>query len=197
MPLKVIDRASGAALELEEIKSHLNVNHNLQDSLLEFLGSSVTLATEQYLNRTLVWTKYEFALRDKKHRFKLSHPPLVSVEKVKVYDGEQMQILDEGDYDYDKRREPGIVRINDDVNIVQPSSDDLNYAALVTYVAGYTEEKDAAQNEAIPDNIKLWMLNVVGTFYLQRETIRVGTIVRDMRNELSVMIGNERVYTFM
>ena len=197
MPLKVIDRASGAALELEEIKSHLNVNHNLQDSLLEFLGSSVTLATEQYLNRTLVWTKYEFALREKKYRFKLSKPPLIDVEQVQVYDGEQMQILDEGDYDYDKRREPGIVRINDDVNIVQPSSDDLNYAALVTYVAGYTEEKDAAQNEAIPDNIKLWMLNVVGTFYLQRETIRVGTIVRDMRNELSVMIGNERVYTFM
>ena len=197
MPLKVIDRASGAALELEEIKSHLNVNHNLQDSLLEFLGSSVTLATEQYLNRTLVWTKYEFALREKKHRFKLSYPPLVSVDKVEVYDGEQMQILDEGDYDYDKRREPGIIQINSGVEMVQPSSDELNYAAIVTYVAGYTENKETNQNQAIPDNIKLWMLNLVGTFYLQRETIRVGSIVRDMRNELSVMIANERVYTFM
>ena len=197
MPLVVEDRAAGPALDLQEIKDQLNINHDVQDSLLKFLGSSVTNAVEQHLNRTLVWTKYTFYLRDKKYRFKLSRPPLLTVDSVSVYDGEQMQALAETDYEYDNKREPGVLQIDETTDITQPESDDLNYGVSVTYEAGYAETKEANQHEAIPDNIKLWMMNVVGTFYLQRETIRVGSIVRDMRNELSVLIGNERVYTFM
>lgn len=175
-------------LTLIEVKAHLNILSNDDDTLILFLIGVVTEQAEEITNRQLMLATYEMTMDILPDRFEIKKPPLHAVEKIEyIPDGSDSYVLlDTSKYMVDTTVEPGVVIRRNDASY--PSISWMVNAVRVTFAAGYTD------TESVPKSIKQWMMIRISTLFEHREEIVVGVSVTPIQNNYNdYLISKYRV----
>lgn len=170
--------AANFPITLEEAKAHLRVTFSDDDSLIEQLIKSATHELETRLQRTLcetTWTEVLDAFPS--GGIKLSMPPLLSVQSIVYYDSTgSVLTLASTEYLVDTHNEPGWVFPAPDKT--WPETQGRINAVTITYKAGYLlGGTSTQQRDAVPRDLRAYLLIRVATLYENRESINVGNIV--------------------
>jgi uncharacterized phiE125 gp8 family phage protein len=171
MPLTVDTAPISDPVDLEELKSHLNLDGSTHwdDYLPILIGAVVKPAQEalglQLMKATLVWTMKEW-----KQKSELPHPPLMEVSKVEYRDTDgEWQTVDTFNYEVNSDAKPGFVRFSNGYEAPQVCSNEV-YPWRFTYSAGY-----GTSSEKVPLELRLWMMNIIGSLFMKREDMLIGS----------------------
>lgn len=170
----VVTAAAGDPVDIQALKMHLRLvtsdpqSYTIEDDVLSKMIKAASAAYQnrmkvQLVNATLRWDFKEF-----KQKLELPRPPLQSVESVKYInsDGNEVVVSDE-DYRVIKTVEPGYVLFHNDFEF--PETEEGNpYPVSVIYIAGY-----GADSSKVPPEVNLYLSNLIGTYYMQRESVVV------------------------
>jgi len=178
--LAIVERAHGLAVELEDVKLHLRVDHDDEDI---YIGSLIEAATEEidaprgWLGRSLLPRTMRLTLDDvAPNQVYLPGPPIIEIESVEYRDSnDDFQTVT--DYKSDLLAEPGLIWVNTCWNS-KGGTDSFR----VTYQAGYETADD------IPRLVRQWIMMRVGDLYRDRETSVLGTSqsqLKHMENALT------------
>jgi uncharacterized phiE125 gp8 family phage protein len=153
-------------VSVAEVKNHLRITDNYEDTLISGLIASARRIVEQYTRRSLVnqtWRLYrdDFPYSD---TIELPFPPLVSVTHVKYYDqDEALQTLSPSQYQTDNRSTPGLIVLSEDGAWPLTEGDKVN-AVEIEFIAGY-----GATAAAVPSPIRLAITHLVCHWFEHRE----------------------------
>ena len=150
-------------VSLAELKSHLRVEDDDEDTLLRGLLTAARLYVERaqrrsFVNTTWTWTLDEFP----SGYLRPPRSPLSSVTSIAYVDTDgTSQTWDSDEYDVDTSVEPG--RIEPAYGYSYPATYDQMEAVTVTFVAGYGTADD------VPEATKVAIKMLVGHWYEHRE----------------------------
>jgi uncharacterized phiE125 gp8 family phage protein len=168
MAIRLIAGPGEEPITLDEAKLHLRVDVTAEDTLINGLIIAARQAAEQATGRALMQQTWELALDCFPDEIRLQMPPLQSVSSVKYLDQDGvLQTLATSEYLVNDYKEPA--RIVLAYGKSWPSTRDQENAVLVRFVAGY------ADADAVPQEIKQWMLMLIGSMYANRERETVGS----------------------
>lgn len=159
-------------ISLTEAKNHLRVDNTDDDDLIVRLVGAAQKEAERATWRKLTYgTEYvymdSFNTNDGDY-IRVPKPPLQSVTSIQYYDTDNnLQTFSSDDYEVDTQTEPGRIALVSGSS--WPSIYSRMNAVIITYIAGYEETDD------IPDNIILGMLQCIGHWFENRESVIVGT----------------------
>lgn len=193
MPLYLIAAPVEPVVTLDDLKGHLNVDFNDDDGLIASYGKAVTQfidGRDGFLGRALLAQTWELRLDDFCRSIRIPLPPLIEVSWVKYFDTEDVQ----------QTVPPSVYEV---VGIAgsQPAEITLAYgqawpsisarreAVSIQFRAGYASDDVP---EPIKQAIKLW----VGTLYMQRETINIGSSVNDVPLDADALLSPYQVPFF-
>lgn len=186
MALTVVDPPDEMPLSLEQVKRHLRVSYDDEDTLIDGLIAAATRHVETYLARqlctaTLKWSGCEFPCE-------LPRPPLQTIIAVEYIDTEgTLTSLSSSYYLVDALSEPATFRETFGYTFpnVYPNRSD---AVRITYTAGYGAASD------VPATIKQAMLLLIGNWWENREA----TSEREMKQvpmAVESLLWSERLVT--
>lgn len=181
MKAKKVTSAANLPITLDEAKAHCRVTFADDDTLIEELIRAATAEMETRLQRTLCDSTWSITL-DKfpADGIRLPHPPILQVNSVVYYSQAGTQLtLSADDYIVDTASEPGW--IVPAPGKTWPSTLERINAVTVTYRAGYRLGGTShEQRDAVPRDIRAYLLIRVATMYENREGIVTGTIVSNV-----------------
>jgi uncharacterized phiE125 gp8 family phage protein len=178
MSLKLITGPAAEPLTLNEARLHLRLitdpadaTAHPDDAYVSALIASAREAAEHLTGRALMQQTWELALNCFPDVIELPKPPLVSVTSVKYIDqnGDEQSFAG---YQLDTHSEP--TRLLPAFGESWPSTRLQPNAVVVRYVAGY------AGANAVPQQVKSWMLLRIGMLYENRESVSSGAPVTDL-----------------
>lgn len=191
MSLKLITAPVAEPIDLATAKLHLRVDtaFTADDTLITALIVAARQGAESLTGRALMPQTWELALHefpcinvtrvcDSKNRFvadaiNLPKPPFVSITSVSYVDEVgDTQTIAEADYQLDTHSEPA--KIMPVYGTYWPATRDQANAVLIRFIAGY------ADADAVPQQIKNWMLLRIGTLYEHREGIASGVSISEI-----------------
>lgn len=146
-----------APVSLEQVKEHLKIETNAEDSLLNSLILAATEVIEGYLNRSLITQTWQLTYDQPPFEsfIELSRAPIQSIEGVTSYDSSNQALLLEAEkYFLNNER----LILND--GEAWPSNLRCHDGLEVVYVAGY-----GANPEDVPEAIRQAILYQIGAFY--------------------------------
>lgn len=193
MPLTVDTAPSKKPIDLDELKGHLNLQGtSAHDSELNIIIAAVAKAADGLLGQQLIKATRVWTIRKFKQLTELPRPPLLTVGKVEYRDSDgNWQTVDTSEYEVNTDAKPGFVRFNNDYDVPETYENE-EYPWRFTYDCGY--EGDDGQggtqstHEEVPDDIKLLLMNVAGSYFMQREADVISYESVDVK-ELKTMIG--------
>lgn len=178
MKLTRIADAEFEPISLSEVKQHLRVSGNDDDSTLSLFTTGVRYRTETYLQQTLVTTTWELKL-DEFADITLPMGPIQSITSITYIDPDGVQqTLDPALYEFDSI---GKLQAVSDTDWVETKTQ-LD-AVTITYVAG---------NDEISPDIKMAMLLDIGTADLAREGMVIGTITSSLPESSKMLLAPYR-----
>lgn len=168
--LEIVDRADVQMVSVETVRRrHLNETNTAQDPYIATLIDAATEALEEMTNHSLVPCTRRLKLTQLPASVRLPKFPLVSVTDVKYIDPDGAeQTFGPENYSVETSARPGLLSIKPGSTIPDVSSD-VDYPWRITYLTGYPEA------ENIPARAEVLIMQMVGSYYLQRETLRVGS----------------------
>lgn len=181
MVVKVITAPPNTPITTAEFKSHANIAHTDDDTLI---GIYIKAATENligphgWLGRSLVQQTLELVLDIfPANAIFLPHGPVISVTSVKYDDTDgNEQTVSSSDYTVDNNASGfGWIVPADDV--AWPDTIDAINAVRVRYVAGY-EPLSGDYTANIPDPIRAAVMMMVADIYQQRENFSAENLTR-------------------
>ena len=183
MSLTLVTPPAVEPLSLEEAKSHLRVNFNDDDAIIQLYiqaARSYVDGEDGFLGRCLVTQTWLLTLDAfPTDEIKIPLPPLQSIASITYDDPAGVsQTVSVDDYYVDVAKEPGwVVPINS-----WPTPIDAINAVRILFTAGYEPGLDSPSDLTgnIPASIKAGMLLMIGSWYDQREDLVVGTIVQKL-----------------
>lgn len=195
MPLTVDTPPEASAIDLEMLKEHLRLkapggSYTAEDSILNALIKAGVDAYESRFKTTLVTTTLIWGFEEFSRKMELARPPLASVESVTYIDTSGAeQTVDASDYSVIDALTPGCILFKKGYEF--PDLDeDTPYPVSVTYKAGY-----GADHTKVPDSIRLYIRNIIGTYYMQRESVLVsytGLIsIEDISKSMAKLIAGK------
>jgi uncharacterized phiE125 gp8 family phage protein len=185
--LKLIAAPVAEPVTLAEAKAHLRVEGTDDDALITALIVAARQGAEHMTGRAIMPQTLELALDGfydgmdsgltwggrHAYRVTLPRPPLASITSVKYVDADGvLQTMASSDYQLDSHSEPA--RLVPAYGTCWPTTRCQPNAVLIRYVAGY------ADANAVPQDIRQWMLLRIGMLYENRESVNVGNIVTEM-----------------
>lgn len=178
MALKLISAAENYPVTLVEAKSHLRVDFDNDDAMIELYIAAATAHAEAFLGRALVdqtWEATFDAFPD--NELQIPMPPLIEVISVTYDDAAgDAQVLDVSGYVVDDQSEPAwLVPPNE----TWPTIFDGINAVRVRFRAGYVDNQ-ASPTGDVPYDIKAAILLYVGTLYANREHVVIGQTATTM-----------------
>jgi len=192
MALVQVTSPASEPLSVTEAKAHLRVDHTSDDDLITSLISAARHHAEAFLNRALITQAWERVL----DRFPCSsdrpielRAPLQSVTSVTYTDSDgQSQTWASSNYIVDTDSKPG--RLLPAYTVAWPTTRDVINAVRVRFVAGY-----GANGSAVPQDIRLGMLLLVGHLYEHREAV-TPTAMATLPMGVEALWWPHRVVTF-
>lgn len=201
MTTRLITAPTTEPVTLAEVKLHLHVDGNDEDTLINALISGAREQCEHILGRSIMpqtWEKTldDFPLND---GIELLNPSIISVTSIKYFD--ELIALDpefpdvltpheatlaSNKYVLDKDSEPGWVMPA--YGVVWPATLPVSNAVRVRYVAGYA---DAA---SVPTSIKNWIKLAVSTWFKTREAGVESSITTLPHDFFAGMLDRHRIW---
>lgn len=194
--VSVVTAAASLPLLVADAKAHLRIPHDAEDDQIEdAIGAAVAEidAPHGWLGRSLMPRTLRLTLDAAPPSVVyLPGPPVTSVTKITVrtpddelevvYD--TVGMIDELDLEVDLTAEPALIRPGDAYHwpVVRCGTD----AMRIEYVAGY------ATADAIPKNVRQWLLMRVGELYRDREASALG-VTANRLHHADRMLDNLRV----
>lgn len=176
MRKKKLTAATNLPLTTDEAKAHCRVTFADDDTLIEQLIHAATDEVETRCQRTLCQTTWALTLDAfPEGGIKLPMPPILSVSSIVYFDSTGAQLtLNPADYIVDTASEPGWVWLAP--GKTWPATQDRINAVTVTYTAGYLAGGTAQQQrDAVPKDLRAWLLIRVATLYENREYISLAS----------------------
>lgn len=195
--LRLISAPIDTPVTLDEAKSHLRVDYDDDDALIQELLQAATDYCESFLGRALIDQTWELALdsfvhwrhfretRDgylyyddplrwlhrHEHGIKLPKPPLIDILSVKYDDptGAE-QTLDPSKYEVDAIGEPGRIVPLEPWPAIHPGVNPVR----IQFRCGYVDNTMSPASGNVPSSIKSAIKLMVGDLYASRETISPG-----------------------
>ena len=170
---------------LAEVKSHLRIDHDLDDALLSVFISAAREYGENLTNRKFVEeevTEYFGGFPAARGDLVLSWPDLQSVASVAYLDedGVEQTLVEDIDFTVDTS---GVLPRLRPVVALDSWPDTYSYRKVfplvtVTYRAGWpTRLVESVEVSSTPANVKAWCLIRIGDLYENRESVVVGQAV--------------------
>lgn len=164
--LKMITGPAAEPVSLTEVKSHLRIDSDTEDTYLGTLIQTAREFCENFQNRAYITQTWELTT-DSWGCFPLDIPlpPLISVESIKYFDTENVEATwDAANYFVDIDSEPGRIGLGYLVTLPQTVLRPTN-GVKIQFIAGYGAALD------VPLRIKQAILMLVGHYYENRETV--------------------------
>ena len=188
--IRTITPASIYPVTLAEAKTHLRVDGNDEDALINALIAAATAQAENYTWRTLMPTVFEYVDDDFDAEIKLDTFPISSIDSIKYYDvSNTLQTVPAGEYETNLVECP--VTIRPKTNYYWPSTYVKYEAVIVRFTAGY------ASAALVPAPIKQAILMIIGHLYANREDVVTGTQVNTIPQSSQYLLNNYRVNRFV
>jgi uncharacterized phiE125 gp8 family phage protein len=193
--IRVVEAPAEDVVNLLELKNHLRVDLDDDDSLIMALGRAATEWAEGYCNRSFVTTTYEYQLDSWPSGgvMPLPRPTLQEVVAVRYVDRDGVEaVLDEALYFVDVVKKPGRLVLN--YGAEWPSVTLRPVAGVrVEFVAGY------GGASAVPDMVKAAVKLLVGDLYENRENTLVaqGVTVAPMPFAARALLDMVRIKEFV
>lgn len=192
MPLTLVTAATSEPVTVEEMKEHLNIDFDEDDT---YIGDLITAcrrliggwANRSYVNET--WDEGRENWPKGKNEIRLTRAPVSSVTHIKYIDTDgATQTWDASNYTVVTGSEPGRVALKWSgswpVSTLQPG-----LPITIRYVAGF-----GTSAVSVPEENKLAIKMLVAHFYSQREPVVVGTITSKVPYHLETLLMNEQVW---
>lgn len=159
---------------LTQAKLHCKVDTTDDDTL--FTGvyiPGVVEACQQILQRSIMLQTWRVTLDEFSDLIELPWPTVLSVTSVEYRDTlGAWQTLSTGVYEVDLYSQPARITLAD--SQLWPDVWNGTNVVRITYTAGFASGNEAAQQAAVPANVKAWILLGIGTAYENRESVIVG-----------------------
>ena len=198
MPLTVVTPAVANPVDLSELKVHLRLvvdnpeGYTAEDSVLNLLIQAVTGAYQENFKAQLITATLRWDFDGWKRELELARPPFQSVDSVKYMDedGIEQTVAPDNYRGVNKgRNNPGCVLFHSDYDFPETDPEE-SYPVRVEYKAGYGED-----HSKVDDQVRLWLMNTIGTYYMQRESKLVsytGSIsVEEMQKEMGQLLTGQ------
>ena len=172
MAIRLTTAPTAEPVTLVQIKDYLNIDHNDDDAQLEdvLLPAARQWAEDVATWRAFIHQTWTLTLDEFPTEFILPRPPLSSVTSVAYNDtdGNAQTLTVDTDYTVDIKSEPG--RIVPAYNKSWPSTYGHINDVTVVYIAGY-----GAAATAVPNGIKVGIMQLIAWWHLQREPVIIGS----------------------
>lgn len=198
MLVQRITEPAAEPVTLAEVKAQLNLEHELDNPLLEVMLAAARAWVEEHCWRGVVsqgWKVVEACFADhpelplERQGIELPKGNLVTVESVKYVDGDGVEqtLVENADYVVDTMSVPGRVRLA--YGKSWPSHRSQWDAVRIEYTVGW-------EVAAVPAPIKQAVLLLVSQLYEQRTPEVTGTIVAAVGFSLTALLQPYRLVRF-
>lgn len=202
MGLSLVTAPSVLPVSVEEVKQHLRITHDDEDTMIYALISAATDYAQEFTKRQFITATYDLTL----HAFPpagkwyldpsgwayldteivIPKPPLQSITSITYVDMEgNSQTVSSSIYAVDINVDPGRVRLA--YNQTWPSTRHQPNAVTIRYVCGY------GTISSVPEVIKAALKLYVGTLYEHREHVITGTIIADVPDAMKALLNSAKV----
>lgn len=169
-------------VSLAEAKLWCRITNDDEDTVVGMLIQAMRRDAENRTGRSFIPRQYRLNLNGWPdcygYRIMLPYPPMISVDLITYLDADgTRQTLDTALYEM-YSLEPGYLQPV--YQAVWPLVRSWQSSVQVTYTAGYapgSPTNEAAYQDVLPANLKLWMQTKLATLYEMREQLISGTIV--------------------
>lgn len=155
--------ATQKPVTVAELKSHLRVEHDRDDTYIATLLDAAINQVQEYTERQLLTATWTLLLDSFDYPVKIEKPPVASIVSIKYYDEDNTeQTLSTDVYQTEVRTDPAIVELKPDQSWPDITSE-REYPIEIEFTAGYT----SADN--VPMDIKHAIKLIVGNMYTYRD----------------------------
>lgn len=156
--------ATLSPLTTAELKAHLRVTHDLDDTYIDALQDAAVQAVQDYTFQQLLPATWKLLLNSfPDDEIQIEKLPVTEITNIKYYDIDNTeQTLAADDYTTEIRTSPAIIEPVDSF----PRTYNRYNAVEITFTAGYA---DAA---SVPDDIKHAIKLIVGNLYSYRDDLQ-------------------------
>jgi uncharacterized phiE125 gp8 family phage protein len=188
MPLIPLSETETELLSLDEIKIHLRMDSDEQDSLLAHLLTTARMFVEQYTGLSLVKQTWKYVLDrfpTEKVFLTLPHPPLQSVTSFSYIDtkGETQYLIEGTDFVVDHFSQPARIA----PLFLWPETGRPFNAVTLEYISGWDE---------VPAPMKHAMLLLIGHWFEHRESVTNG-MFQELPMSIDSLLIPYRVWRFV
>lgn len=173
----------------------IDADNTAEDTMLTsvWIPAAVS-ACEQLLCRSIMKQTWRLTLDGFKDEIKLPWPNVLAVSAVEYKDtAGAWQTLDTVYFEEDTDSAPG--RLIRAANYSWPTLYDGINTVKITYTAGYVDGNEAAQQAAVPADVKHWLLLATGTAYAQRESLAAGQNLLELPGRtFDGLLDRERIW---
>lgn len=169
MPLAITKRSAQQAIGLDVLKDHLNLQGNDRfDRYLKILIEAIPEPASKVIGQTLLKTTYQWTIEEFMPFLCLPRPPLLEVLKVECRKTTGWEEIGGNNFEFNSNAATGFVQFKNGYR--PPEADeDIKYPWRFTYTAGYIDEDGESGPEQVPANIRLWIMDMIGSQFMKRE----------------------------
>lgn len=193
MPLSVVTAATEQPVSVGEVKLHSRIFTDDQDSIIDSYIKAATaeaqrIVRRQFCSATLRLTLDGFC--DPTHSdgwvIWIPQPPLLSVSSITYIDVDgNSTTLGSSLYIVDAVTQPG--RVTPAIGETWPDTQSGRINSVsITFLAGY------GSASAVPENIRVAIIQMAATWYENRESVVTGTIVAKIPGMARELLQSER-----
>lgn len=170
-------------LTLTEVKAHLRVDHDHEDTLINSLIEPSYQFAEEYTGRSVLPVQKVLNLDNFQSLIELPVIPVVSIENITYNDTDgALQTLTE--YYLDLREQRATLQAAQNESF--PGTDETFENVTITYSVGYS---------VIPSVINQAVLLIIGSLYEQRENHIIGVPISKVPVAAEYLLATHRVVT--
>ncbi len=185
--------ASAAGVEpvlIAEMQEHLRVDSDDENDLIEALITTARVTLEHWTRRQFITATKNLYLAAFTAEIRVPYPPLQSVAAITYTDtGGAEQTLASSVYTVDTNHDPG--RIVEAYSQNWPATRAIINAVNIEYVAGY-----GSAGTDVPEPLRSAMKLLVATWFENRESVVIGTIVSVLPQAVDALIFPYRIWNF-
>lgn len=188
--IKLVTAAASLPLSVDEVKDHLRVQDNDEDTLIALYLEAAVAYAESFMGRSLIDQTWDLYLDSFPTASFIELPRQPILEVLQFDTGESPEF---SDYTLD----PAGGRLYLSASGTWPTVVGVANVARIRYRAGYVDQSDSPEVGEVPADILNALLLIIGTLYGIRETIIVGQTPVPVSWSAEQLLRRHRIETSM